>query len=70
MECIYCKGEMQRAAAPFHLDRKGYHVTLEAVPAWVCSQCGETYFEETEVTAIQEMLHTLDEQARHLAVPA
>lgn len=70
MECIYCKGEMQRGTAPFHLHRKGCHVTLEAVPAWVCTQCGEAYFEEAEVAAIQEMLRTLDEQARHPAAPA
>ena len=26
MKCIHCKGEMKRAAAPFHIDRKGYHM--------------------------------------------
>ena len=70
MDCIHCKGKMHRGTAPFHLDRKGYHVTLEAVPAWICTQCGETFFEETEVNSIQTMLRTLDQQAKRLAVPA
>jgi YgiT-type zinc finger domain-containing protein len=49
MKCIYCQGEMRRGSAPFHVDPKGYQLLLDAVPAWVCSQCGEPYFEEPEV---------------------
>jgi len=46
MKCIYCQTEMKRGKAPYHIDRKGYHLFFEKAPAWVCSQCGETYFEE------------------------
>lgn len=64
MTCMYCKGEMQRKAAPFHVDRHGYHLHWDAVPAWVCTQCGEPYFEEQEVTAIQESLADLDKHSQ------
>jgi YgiT-type zinc finger domain-containing protein len=67
MKCIHCQGAMQRRAAPFHVDRKGYHLVLDAVPAWVCSQCGESYFEEAEVESIQEEKQGLDTQAEKLA---
>ena len=67
MKCIHCQGEMQRRAAPFHVDRKGYHLLLDAVPAWVCAQCGESYFEEAEVESIQEAIQGLDMQADKLA---
>ena len=67
MKCIHCKGEMERKAAPFQIDRKGYHLLFDAVPAWVCTQCGEAYFEETEVDAIQEVLKKLDEETEQLA---
>jgi YgiT-type zinc finger domain-containing protein len=67
MRCMHCRGEMTRTHAPFHIDRKGYHLSLEAVPAWVCSQCGEPYFEEREVSTIQGLLKQLDEQATSLA---
>jgi YgiT-type zinc finger domain-containing protein len=70
MKCIHCRGEMKRSAAPFHVDRKGYHLLLDAVPAWVCSQCGEPYFEETEVDSIQEAIRALDAQATKLATSA
>jgi len=41
---------------------------FDAIPAWVCSQCGEVYFEEAEVEAIQDVLRTLDEGTERLAV--
>ena len=68
MKCIHCKGEMERKTTPFQIDRKGYHLMFDAVLAWVCSQCGEVYFEENEVDSIQEMLKTLDEKTENLVV--
>ena len=49
MTCIYCQGEMEKSTTPFHLNKKGIHISLNSVPAWVCSQCGEAYFYENEV---------------------
>jgi len=66
MNCIHCHGQMKRSNAPFHVDRKGYHLMFDTVPAWVCDQCGEAYFEEREVTAIQSAIKGLDQQARQL----
>lgn len=67
MKCLHCQGEMSRGVAPFHVDRKGYHLLLDAVPAWVCSQCGEPYFEDAEVESIQEAIRAVDTQATKLA---
>ena len=58
---------MKRGIAPFHIDRKGYHLTMDRIPAWVCTQCGEAYFDEAEVEAIQEALGALDQQFEKLA---
>ena len=67
---MYCKGKMERGYAPFHIDRNGYHLTLEAVPAWICTQCGEVYFEESEVERIQSAIARLDENVSQLAKAA
>jgi len=66
MECMYCKGKMERKTAPFQINRKGYHLTFYRIPAWVCSQCGEVYFDEAEVETIQTVLNILDEQTEKL----
>jgi len=67
MECMYCQGKMTRGHAPFRIDRKDVHVSLDKVPAWVCTQCGEVYFAETEVNAIQSIIKAVDEQTDKLA---
>jgi YgiT-type zinc finger domain-containing protein len=70
MKCMHCQGEMKRGATPFHVDRKGCHLMLDAVPAWICEQCGEAYFEEKEVDAIQDLVSSLEHKARALALTA
>ena len=70
MKCIQCQGRMERGAAPFHVDRNGYHLVLDRIAAWICSQCGEVYFEETEVDSIQSIIQTVDAQVEKLAVVA
>ncbi len=51
MKCIHGWRGMAFTTAPFHTDRPGYHLLLERVPAWVCEQCREPYFESPEVDA-------------------
>lgn len=52
--------------APFHIDRESYHLHLDAIPAWICSQCGEVYFEEKEVELIQ-LIQDLDKKTKKIA---
>ena len=68
MKCVHCQGTMKRAATVFHVDRKKCHLTLDAVPAWVCEQCGEAYFEEKEVDAIQDLVRSIEEKAKGLVL--
>jgi len=58
---------MERKTAPFQIDRKGYHLIFDAVPAWVCTQCGEAYFEEREVEEIQDAIRAVDQRAEKIA---
>jgi len=66
MECIHCKAQMKRGTVPFSVDRNGYHVAWNAVPAWVCTQCGEPFFEAPEVDRIQNALRELDRESASL----
>ena len=70
MKCIHCQGEMKKGTVPFHVYRKGCHLVLDAVPAWICDQCGEAYFEEKEVDAIQELVRSMEQQAEALSLTA
>ncbi|PNW41796.1 UNVERIFIED_CONTAM: hypothetical protein BEN50_14280 [Euhalothece sp. KZN 001] len=56
MECPSCQGKMQWKTAPFSIDRNGYHITWDAIPAWVCEDCGEVIFETKEVDLVQTVV--------------
>ena len=66
MQCIHCKGRLERGVAAFSVDRRGYHVHWDAVPAWVCTQCGEPLFEARKVDLIQHALVALDRDSAKL----
>lgn len=62
MECSHCRGRMVRGSAPLSIDRDGYQIHWNAIPAWVCSQCGEANFEIREMQAIQRVLERVEEE--------
>ena len=66
MNCVHCQGKMKRGTTPFHVDRKGCHLMLDDVPAWICQQCGEVYFDEKEVDALQEIIASLEKKTDEL----
>jgi YgiT-type zinc finger domain-containing protein len=66
MDCLYCKAQMRRGTAPFSIDRQGYHISWNAISAWVCDQCGESLFDASEVDKIQDALAVLDRETTSL----
>lgn len=66
MQCLYCKGELVRKKVSYTATRKGYHVIIDDVPAWVCEQCGEPLFEEQAVEAVQGILREMDLRVTNL----
>lgn len=67
MKCMHCQGEMKKSTAPLHIDREGVHLGLDDVPAWVCRQCGEPFFEESEVNSIHSIIKAVDQETAKLA---
>jgi len=60
MECLHCKGTLVRKTVSYTANRKGYHLIIDDVPAWVCEQCGEPLFDEATVDAIQQALQGVE----------
>jgi YgiT-type zinc finger domain-containing protein len=57
---------MEPSAISHHVTRKGYHLIFDAVPALVCTQCGEALLDGDTIDAIQEALRALDTAAAKL----
>jgi len=73
VECLYCKGTLIRKRTSYTATRKGYHLIIDDVPAWVCEQCGEPLYEEETVEVIQKILQGVDarlEEAAPVLAPA
>ncbi|MBL7075215.1 type II toxin-antitoxin system MqsA family antitoxin [candidate division KSB1 bacterium] len=66
MRCYVCNGEMKKGKGSYNIHRKGYHFILDEIPAWVCENCGETYFEEDEVEEIQSLIDELDSRIKKI----
>jgi len=61
---------MEKKEVAYTVNRKGYHLFIKEVPAYVCKQCGEKYFEERDVAAIQKMLEKLEENLKAISKAA
>jgi len=68
MECLYCKGKLVRKKTSYTVTRKGYHLIIDNVPAWVCEQCGEPLFDEQTVDIIQDMLNEIGSGVEKLTI--
>ena len=61
VRCIRCDGRVERGTAPVMIERRGYRLAWNAVPAWVCTRCESPYFEQREVALIRRALGLLRE---------
>jgi YgiT-type zinc finger domain-containing protein len=66
MECYYCKGDLKEGKVPYFIKRKGYHLVIDDVPAYVCQQCGEHLFREEEVELVQQIITELEAKIREV----
>ena len=66
MKCLYCGGEMERSRSSYSVHRKGYHLFIEDVPVYLCTQCGEEYYEEEQVEAIQTLIRKVEAEIEKL----
>ncbi len=60
MQCHFCGGDMKKGETTYTLNRAGYHLLIDDVPAWICAQCSEVYFEENAVEIMQELSKKLE----------
>ena len=69
MECLHCKGTLVQRKISHAVTRRGYHLIIDDVPAWVCTQCGEPLFDEETVDIIQDMLEAIESRVRRFTPP-
>lgn len=62
MKCVICKhGETKPGTTTITLERDSLTLVVKAVPAQVCSNCGEAYVDES---VTRSLLETAEAEAR------
>ena len=51
--CNTCQEKLEKKLTTYSQWFEGRPVVIENVPAWVCAQCGETYYDPDVVERIQ-----------------
>ena len=56
MKCVICKtGDLQPQSVSVTVDRQGALLVAQGVPALVCDNCGERYFEDAVSARLLEL---------------
>jgi hypothetical protein len=53
MKCLYCQAPVERGTAEVRLNRNGYQLSWQSVPAWVCTRCEQPYFEPQDLEMVR-----------------
>jgi YgiT-type zinc finger domain-containing protein len=64
MKCLYCQAPVERGTAEVRVNRNGYQMVWQKVPAWVCTRCEQPYFEPQEVETVRIAVSALTRLSR------
>lgn len=67
--CNVCEGNLRHELVSYTQWYQGRLIVIENVPAWVCEQCGETYYDPDVVERIQALIWSGAEPTRVIETP-
>lgn len=73
-DCSFCGGPVEEKRIEYDYRRKGHLLVITNVPAGVCRQCGEKYFDPAVLKRMDKTYHDIFDRQRRperlLEVPA
>lgn len=67
--CNVCHGCVERKLTVYTQWFEGRLIVVENVPAWVCAQCGETYYDPDVVERLQSVIWSARPPSRVIETP-
>ena len=61
MECFKCKGDLIQKKINYVVNLENTIIIVKGVPAKVCNQCGEQYFDDETTENIEKIVNQLKE---------
>ncbi len=68
MSCFVCKGELIEKKVNYMVDLEKTIIIIKEVPAKVCMQCGEQYFDDETAENIEKIVNQLKELATEVTI--
>lgn len=68
MDCFMCKGELEEKKVNYVVDLEEAIIIIKGVPAKVCKQCGEQYFDDETSQNIEKMVNKLKELSTEVTI--
>ena len=68
-QCEFCEGVMEQKTVLARFRYKGETVFVENVPAWVCTRCGEQYFDAPVYKQLEEIAKQRENIKRIISFP-
>ncbi len=59
MDCFMCKGDLEEKKVNYIVDLEKTIIIIKGVPAKVCKQCGEQYFDDKTSENIENIVNQL-----------
>jgi len=53
--CEFCDGGMEQRLVQARFRFRGHTIYVDGVPAWVCTKCGEQYFDAPVYRRLEEI---------------
>jgi len=61
MKCFICNGDIIEKDVNYVVDLEKTIIIVKSVPAKVCTQCGEKFFDDVVATSLEKMVNKLKE---------
>lgn len=68
MNCFVCKGELKEKKVNYFVDLDNTIIIIKEVPAKVCCQCGEKYFDDKTSENIEKMVNQLKAMSTEVTI--
>lgn len=68
MECFMCKGELIEKKVNYMVDLEKTIIIIKDVPAKVCDQCGERYFDDETSQNIEKIVNKLKDLSTEVTI--
>jgi len=68
MKCFMCKGETEQKLVNYLLDVDNRIIIIKEVPANVCKQCGERYFDDDVMGNLEKIIEDVKNVSIEISV--